>query len=259
VGLRHDVDTDPFTALRAARALAQRGICGSFYLLHTSPYYGDFLDGVFVRNPHVVDWVRALIVAGCELGVHNDAFGVCKYYERDGADALCQEIAWLRSQGARILGTTAHNSAPVHGAENFEVFKERLLWARKAELPNGELLPLGELSESEMGLTYEGSFAIPKTRPDPERIGAFLTDDKEMDIRSEPWMRRYLVDNPLCDWSIDLQIWLLGKDIWTAAGRLDGREIFEWEIGLDRVVSMIRETPVGTRSVIVLHPCYIGG
>ena len=33
VGLRHDVDADPTTALRCARYLAQKGICGSFFLL----------------------------------------------------------------------------------------------------------------------------------------------------------------------------------------------------------------------------------
>ena len=256
IGLRHDVDANPLAALKCARHLARRGVCGSFYLLHTSPYYGDFHHGTFVRNPMMSQWVRMFIVTGCELGLHNDAFGVCKFHGKDGAESIRQELVWLRSLGAVIRGTVAHNSAPVYGAENYEVFSERVLWQREVKSPIGKVLPLGKLSEKQLGLSYEGTFAVPKRDLETEKVALFLRNSKDANPRSETWMRRYLLENPCCDWAIDYQFWLIGKDKWVAAGGERSKELFEWEIDLDAMLDLIRELPNDTRSVLVIHPEY---
>ncbi len=258
MGLRHDVDADPVAALRCARFLAQRGICGSFFLLHTAPYYGTFIDGLFLRNPQLRDWVHGMIVAGCEIGMHNDALGVELQHGIDGADALRSEIEWLREQGAQIRGTVAHNSAPVHGAENYEVFEERLLERRHVENGHGGALPLGALSEKDLGLAYEGTFARPKASPDAAAARAYLEDAEGADIRSEPWMRRYLLANPLCDWDVDVQFWLTGTDCWVIGGRTEAGEIFEWEVDAVRMVSVAAELPANSRSSLIIHPEYVG-
>jgi len=258
LSLRHDVDADVETALRAARHLARVGVAGSFYLLHTAPYYGDFLEGLFVRNPLLPEWVRGFIVAGCELGLHNDAWGVC-LQGFDGAAAVCEEIAWLRSHGAAIRGTVGHNSAPAYGAENFEIFGEHVLWKRKEVSPSKMLLAIGSLSEAKLGLTYEGAYATKKKSLKTSAIARFLKNRDGADVRSESWMKRYLLENPCLDWTIDFQIWLLGKDSWVVAGRWENETIFQWDIRLEQVLTCIREFPVSSRSVAVIHPCYVRG
>jgi hypothetical protein len=259
VCLRHDVDADPLTALRAARHLARVGVSGSFYLLHTSPYYADLVEGVVVRNPELVHWIRGFIVAGCEIGLHNDALSVEARWGLSGIAALRDELAWLRAQGAIIRGTVAHNSGPVYGAENYEIFSGRKLWRRKVVSHNGRRLPLGKVSEAGLGLFYEGTFAKPKVKPDKKAAQAFFSDLASADIRSEKWMKTYLLHNPACDWRVDVQCWLLGKDMWVVAGRCGDSEVFAWNIGLADLLTMVKGLPLGTKAMMVVHPEYVRG
>lgn len=259
VGLRHDIDGDPVAAVRAARHLARLGICGSFYPLHTARYYGLFHGGTFVRNPQVRQWIEALIVAGCEIGMHNDALGAHMLTGIDGAAALATEIEWLRSQGALVRGTVGHNSAPSYGAENSEVFKGRRLWDRPPRAADGTDMPLEALDEKTLGLEYEGTFARPHPAPgpDPRRLAEFIAGREQASVRSEPWMRTYLLDNPCCIWDLDCQFWLIGRNEWVIGGRLDGRDRFEWKVGLDRVLEVAAALPDGSRSVFVVHPVFV--
>lgn len=258
VGLRHDIDADPVTALRCARYLAQHGLCGSFYMLHTALYYGEFYGDSFVRTSQLGAWIRGFIVAGCELGLHNDALGVCMNSGRDGVQALQDEIAFFRSYGVRIKGTVAHNSGPVYGAENFEIFRGMVLWSRIPQGPNGIPLPLGRVNPATVGLEYEGTFAKPKTLIDNSTAGRFFADRKSANLQSEMWMKTYLLCNPCCDWGIDYQYWLLGKDKWVVAGSFKGDIQFDWGIGLDQVLRHLEMLPTGSRSVLVVHPELVG-
>ena len=241
IGLRHDVDNNPGVALRMARYLARVGVCGSFYLLHTAPY--------FERTPEQGQAVRELvlgfIVAGCELGLHTDPY---ELYARgiDGAARVKAELEWLRSQGATVRGTVGHNSAPAYGCENFEVFRERVMWDRKMPWP------LGVLSERKLGLQYEGNFPVRKRDINTRDAAVFTQGLRGADVRNEEWMKKYLVDNPLYDREIDYQFWLIGKDRWVAGGK----DMWEWMIGLDMVLELVRGLPANTCSVVVTHPDY---
>ena len=252
IAIRHDVDADPITAVRCARYLARTGIPGSFYLLHTAPYYGLFQQGMFVRSPLLQKWVRELILAGCEIGLHNDALGVYLHHGFDGAQALTTEIAWLRDQGAVVKGTVAHNSGPAYGAENSEVFHGRLLWSRSVRR-NGKRLPLGVLSEQAVGLTYEGTYVRPKLVRDSKQASAFLEDISSASTSSESWMRSFLHSNPTLDYLVDFQFWLLGIDKWT----ITGPDLFLWHVNLDRVLAELDKLPEGARAVVVVHPEYV--
>lgn len=259
IGLRHDIDEDPVTGLRAARYLAQRAVCGSFYLLHTSHYYGKFCHGVFIRNPKLPQWVKGFVVSGCEVGIHNDALGVFLTRDADGVVALKTEIAWLRSQGAAIKGSVAHNSPPLYGAGNEEIFRGRVYWGRQVSTPNGLILPLGTVSESELGLTYEGTFSTRKREFDVRKAEEFVESFEPDAVRSGTWMRQLLLDNPCCDYSVDYQFWLVGKDSWVAAGRFGENELFEWKVSASRVIEIVGSLPPNTKSLMVIHPCYVSG
>ncbi len=253
IGLRHDIDADPITGLRMARFLARRGVCGSFYLLHTAIYFGEHYGPVFIRNPQMIQWIRGFIVAGCEIGIHNDALGAEQRQKGAGAAAFTTELAWMRSQGAVIRGSVAHNSAPSYGAENYEVFAGRVLWKRDAQECD---LPLGALNESELGLIYEGTFGVAKANVNLKAADAFCANKAEANIRSEKWMRQYLLENPICDWAMDLQIWLIGSDSWVIAGRFRGSVVWRWDVRLAEVLQFCREMPGGARAALVLHPEY---
>lgn len=258
VTLRHDVDADPETGLRLARHLARAGVCGTFYLLHSAPYYSDVHDGVIMRQPRLVQWVRGYIVAGCELGLHNDALGVFREHGFDPIAVLQAELAWLRAQGANVRGTSAHNSISSNGAENYEIFFEHRLWRRDLCGRDGRVIPLGSIRMQNLNLAYEGTFAAPRETLDMDRARSFASSDTVADIRSERWMREYLTDNPVCRWTVDFQIWLLGRDRWVVAGRHRGETIFEWDVRLPDVLRFVSELPARTRTLFVLHPEYFG-
>ncbi len=254
VSLRHDIDADPVTAVRMARRLARDGIGGSFYLLHTALYYGRFFGTLFVRHRELRPWIDQLLVAGCELGLHNDALGAHQHLGVDGPAAMVQEIEWLRSRGATIRGTAGHNSAPVFGAENSEVFKSRVLWPADTHPRNA--LPLGVLDESALGLEYEGTFAVAKSNADAAAANAFAADRAGADIRSPAWMKTYLTDNPCLDWSVDIQVWMVGQGHWVAGGRINGETYFRDRLTLEDLPSVINDLPRASRCLFVLHPEY---
>jgi len=252
VALRHDIDADPVTAVRMARTLARRGICGSFFLLHTAIYYGRFFGTLFVRHRELPRWVEQMLVAGCELGIHNDALGAHGQLGVDGTAALAGEINWLRSQGADVRGTAGHNSAPVYHAENSEVFANRVLWP--TDDPIRSRLPLGVLDEAALGLSYEATFAMP--REDTSGANAFADDQDSAELRNPDWMRRYLCDNPCCAWDVDMQVWVVGLDHWVAGGRCRGQAYFRDRLTLSDLRSVIDDLDAGTRCLFVLHPEY---
>ena len=258
VCLRHDVDADPLTALRIARHLARVGSSGSFYLLHTAPYYADRLaPGLVVRNGQLAHWIRGLIVSGAEVGLHYDPLGVVKEWGIDGIAAMKCELSWLRSQGLHLSGVVAHNSGPAYGAENYEVFSDRVLWPRDVEVGDGLLLPLGRLALDELGLEYEGTFAAPRSDVVIDDATAFFADTASANIRSESWMRRYLADNPACRWTLDAQCWLLGKDSWAIAGYFRDPHEFIWDAQLEDVLHYLSDLPESARAMLVIHPEYV--
>ena len=79
--------------------------------------------------------------------------------------------------------------------------KGRGLWKRKAQSPQTGLYPYEALNEAELGLSYEGTFAIPKAELDPVTATEFLQTWQKQNIRCENWMRTYLLQNPACDWN----------------------------------------------------------
>ncbi len=259
IGLRHDVDADPITALRCARHLARVGVGGSFYLLHTAPYYGDFYGEYFIRNPQLAEWVLGFLIAGCELGIHNDCLRIYMDRGMNGAEALKQELIWLRGMGAHIRGTVAHNSGPIYGAENSEIFSGRVLWHRTVKTKGGKSVPLGCITERDVRLTYEGSFAKKKDGINETEARKFFSNSKDVDVRSETWMKRYLLENPCLDWETDYQFWLVGRDTWVVAGKYGGDALFAWNVGINRVLEIVRGLPEGSRSIMIVHPEYVRG
>jgi hypothetical protein len=256
IGLRHDIDADPFTAVKAARFLAQRGLCGSFYFLHTALYYGNFYDDVFVRNPELGGWIYDMIVAGAEIGLHNDALMFEKTHGMSAADVFITELTWLRNQGAVIMGTVAHNSLPIYQAENFEIFKERLLWPRKVKIKGNKSLSLASISEKELGLEYEGTFSLPLPKVNIGKLNNFLK--LQSSLESSIWVKSFLYESPYRKYSVDLQCWLVGRDNWILSGN-PSNEIFQLQANFQKMLEVIKQMPADSKILLVVHPCYVNG
>jgi hypothetical protein len=167
--IRHDVDSDIRAAVSEAEIEQKYGARTSYYVLHTSVYYGRFDGKVFRRQGCMAILYRRLQELGHEVALHTDPLWLYQTHGIDGAAAVVTEIEWLREQGLTIVGTVAHNSASVYGIENSAVFKGRnrhgLALDRASEggalldeiVHDGKWAPLGTLDEAEMGLTYEGN------------------------------------------------------------------------------------------------------
>lgn len=256
--LRHDMDMDLFSSINTSRVLYNAGLKGTFYVQHTAAYYGEFVDRQFNRNNNVVEYLLAIQNQfRCELGLHTDGLWVYQQWGLDGAQAVCAELAWLRSHGIHVSGTAAHNSAPLYGAENFELFEGRAVLNRYILFKNKRRIPLQLLSESDLALEYEANYAeTGKSRFSKEMV-RYLGSLPADSVRNESWMRTYAFDNPYCQWGHDYNIWLLGKDRWLICGHPDREAVFKWNVTLNDVANFLRQIPAGMHVVCHVHPIYV--
>lgn len=262
IALRFDVDMEPVTAVRLARYNARYGIPASFFLLHTAYYYGVMKDKVFYRNPLLKYWLKALIVSGCEIGLHTDALSCYLEHGVDGAMAVVEEIAWLRSHGAHINGTVAHNSYPAYNAENFEIFNNYVLWERCINMLHDKRYPLGLLDEAKLGLTYEGNYPIRPKEPLNEKTEMLISNWSRLtnsdSTESEIWMRTYLLDNPCYERAYETIVWHHGGRNWTIATKVNRlfRKKWYWKVNFEQMFQVLANLPDGIRIVFLLHPIY---
>lgn len=169
VSIRHDVDGDIVAAIKQAEIEKELGIVTSWYILHTSFYYGFFKKDVFHRHESMGYIYRHLQDLGHEVALHTDPLLIYQEYKIDGAQALVEELKWLRSMGLNIEGTVAHNSKEVYGAYNYEIFigrnseiglesgSDTISNIEKETNFNGKWAPLQVLDEKKLKLYYEGN------------------------------------------------------------------------------------------------------
>ncbi|MBN1942502.1 MAG: hypothetical protein JW849_04325 [Phycisphaerae bacterium] len=260
--LRFDVDMDPIAAVRLARFNARYGLCGSFYLLHTAMYYGVFDENGFVRNPRLREWVRALVLAGAEIGLHIDPLTVYFLHHRDGLESVRTELNWLRTGGVSVNGVAAHNSYPLFGAENFEIFREYTTAERSALTVNGVSCPLGSVPLADWELTYEANYPKPPGRKiitgwfrkKPQR---WMTKQVSDAVNNRAWMRTYLLDNPVYDRAYTVRVWYHGPGRWTLAnaGRFVSRS-WLWQVDLATMLEAVQAARPASTVVFHLHPVY---
>lgn len=160
--IRHDVDGDLVAARMEAEIEASLGISTSYYLLHTAPYYAISNGEVFLRNEASGKEYLYIQSRGHELALHTDGMTLYQFNNIDGAGAIVEELAWLRSIGCDIRGSTAHNSFSIYGCNNYSIFKNRPVTVdvpgnAKGVIHNGNWAPLQVLSEAELGLEYEAN------------------------------------------------------------------------------------------------------
>jgi len=253
LGLRHDIDADPEMGVEMAKLLNKYEVEGTFYLLHSAPYYGQFFETELIRNPLVEDWVCEINNTGVELGLHTDPLGIALNQGINGCDALLVELSWLRSLGARISGTAAHNSFPVHRAENFDFFHEYCLWDRELEFEQLVGSHLATLSAVSLGLEYEANLPQ-RIQIDHSYLEKFLSVTP--DLSSAEWVQSFLGESPYMNRGYDVDIWLVGKDRWIVCDRSSEVARARSNCTFDQVFDFLAELPSDSDAVMVLHPEY---
>lgn len=164
--IRHDVDADIVACLPMAKIEAELGIRSTYFLLHTAAYFGSWEideendEATYRRNESLANYYLEIQKLGHEIAIHTDSLHLYQNLNVDGAEALCADIEWLRSQGIEIAGTAPHNSPEEYGASNSAIFTNRPVTFLKKPgsagvVKNGKWAPLALLDESELGLVYE--------------------------------------------------------------------------------------------------------
>lgn len=258
--IRVDVDMDLVAGLEMAKISSRFHLPLTFYILHTAPYYGYMHEGTFYRHEESAEIYRAMQSFGCEVGLHVDALGLYLDHNIDGSQAVEQELLWLREQQIDIRGTSAHNCAPVYGAENFEVFKGRSVRRTPYFYRGGKYIPLETLDEQALGLEYEGSLGVRASQFIDPAHNPYLVKLPEGDFLRDPeWFKTYILANSYNEWGCGYKIWLLGKDMWVIAGASNaGDEVFEFGVEWSRVRDFVSSAPVSEQIIFTLHPIYLG-
>lgn len=258
--IRVDVDMDLPHAVALSTALRAASIPATFYLLHTAGYYGWVQGSRFERHATVADDYRRLAACG-EIGLHLDPFGLFETHDIDGLAAVRTELDWLRSLGIAIDGVSAHNAAPVHGRENFEVFSDWVLDAPDGFASNVEAL-VGQLDATELGITYLAGSPLPGHGGESALL--YLAESApSATLQDETWMRSYLHDMPYCRWGDDVRVWLIGDDRWIISADSPGTDplasapVWDFDVDWATVRSRLRDRAAEQSAVVTLHPIYI--
>ncbi|MFC1634592.1 hypothetical protein ACFL5Z_07090 [Planctomycetota bacterium] len=238
VSIRHDVDGDIVAAVKQAEIEAGLNIPTSWYLLHTAPYYGSFKNNIFHRNECMGHYYLHLQNLGHEVGLHTDPLKIYQHLKIDGAQAIVEELRWLRGLGLNINGTVAHNSKETYGAFNYEIFKGKTqrfdaecTRLHETDSNNKEIFhkgtwsPLQVLDMNELKLDYEGNDVFRRTRLE---YGATRALDR---------------------WRWNAQI----RRIKNRENQLD-----TYFIDHERLLEDVKQIQTGTSVVFVVHPLYYG-
>jgi len=157
VGLRHDIDLNPFKALEMAEIEREFGFRATYFVLPTSDYYGFIYRRGVIRNYGVDELIREIYVTGAEIGIHNDLLTVMIGYGCDPFIFNQKDLAFYKSLNIPIYGTSAHGSTIAKKTvPNFQIFSD---FAKSDTVRyNGTLFPLGERSLALYGFEYEAYF-----------------------------------------------------------------------------------------------------
>ena len=157
VGLRHDIDWNPFKALEMANIENEFGIRATYYILPTADYYGN-LDKTGLDRFNELDslYIR-LMLSGAEVGIHNDLLTVMIDHKLDPFLFNQSELLYFRSLSIPIYGTASHGS-PIAKATvpNYQIFSD---YAQAESIEYmGKTYSIGERSLSDYGFEYEAYF-----------------------------------------------------------------------------------------------------
>ncbi|MFI4911639.1 MAG: hypothetical protein ACIAQZ_08235 [Sedimentisphaeraceae bacterium JB056] len=156
VYMRHDIDINPFAALKMAQMEKQRGICSTFYVLHSARYYGVQSSSGVCRYAQMDILYKKIAQMGHEIGVHNDLIGLMIQSDISPLIFQRRELDYYTKAGFDITGVVSHGSSVVAkcNLNNTWIFSE---FGKKGIFENnGKIYTYGDNSFRDFGFEYEG-------------------------------------------------------------------------------------------------------
>jgi hypothetical protein len=160
VGLRHDVDLNPYKAVEMARIEKLFDIRSTYYFLATAEYFGQIENSRLVRFPGIREIVLEVHRTGAEIGIHNDLLTVMMIHKADPYNFNKEELKYYKSLGISVHGSASHGSPLARNIKilNYQIFSE---YAPVDDvLYEGEKYRLGKHSLKNYGFSYE-AYKIP--------------------------------------------------------------------------------------------------
>ncbi len=154
VGLRHDVDWNPFKALEMAKIEKEFGIRATYFFLATADYYGKFINSRMVRSEGIEYLFEEINRTGAEIGIHNDLISIIIDQKLDPYSFNKEELAFFKSIRIKIHGTAAHGSSIAKKTvPNYQIFSD---FAQSDSIEyEGKMFPIGQHSLKSYGFKYE--------------------------------------------------------------------------------------------------------
>jgi hypothetical protein len=155
VGLRHDIDMNPFKALEMADIEKHYSFRATYFVLATAEYYGTVSGATIIRRPEMDYVYKDLYKKGAEIGIHNDMLALMVLYNFNILEFTRDEISHYASLGIPVYGTAAHGSQVARdlSVSNYEIFSD--FATRDSVIYNGHKYPVGKFSLKDCGLIYE--------------------------------------------------------------------------------------------------------
>jgi hypothetical protein len=157
IGLRHDIDMNPFKALEMADIEKDFGFRVTYFVLPTADYYGFLFKTGLTRNKGLDSLIRDLYKKGAEIGIHNDMLTAMIDYGFDPFIFNKNELDFIKSLGIPVTGTASHGS-PIakKTVPNYQIFSD--FATSDSVLYEGKKYPIGKNSLKEFGFEYEAYF-----------------------------------------------------------------------------------------------------
>ena len=157
VGIRHDIDLNPFKALDMARIEHKFGFRATYFILGTAEYNGSFKGSTLVRSKGIGYLYRELSETGAEIGIHNDLLTIMILYHIDPFKFNKSELSYFRSLNIPIYGTASHGSEIAKKTvQNYQIFSD---FAKSDSIAyEGRKYPVGKYSLEKYGYKYEAYF-----------------------------------------------------------------------------------------------------
>lgn len=164
ISLRHDVDNDIEPAVKFAYREHKYGIKTTYFILHSSKYYGETGDNYFKRDSNLIHYLKKIQNSyGHEIGFHNDLVTLQIVFNVNSKEFLKNELEWLRKNNIPIWGTTYHGSEYCYIYHYLNAYFWKEYWAGdntfynfENVLKDGKLLYFEKDYLANYKLIYEG-------------------------------------------------------------------------------------------------------
>jgi len=247
ISIRHDVDSDIFTALKMSAIESRAGIGASYYFLPSAPYYRFQKNGVFKRSMLLIKYLKIIKDNGGEIGLHIDCLNDSLKYDLPPEKSLADELRWIRAAGLVVNGCASHASYHLYGAANYEIFNGYQIESRKGFVDlKGRECKLGTIQMEDYGLRYEANYIL-------ESYLSEVPSHKYAVGLDGVW--EVLVRN------YDYQYSILDYDEWCVTDNKRMKENGKLElrtVRTDQMLNELRQLSNPFKAVIDIHPIYYG-